>query len=204
MYQESVKNHHRLVTGVDRQVGRIVEKLREKGLDKNTIILYTGDNGYFLGERGFAHKWLAYELSIRVPLVIFDPLLPADRRGKRLDQMALSIDLAPTVLDVAGVPIPERMQGKSLLPLLEGKDVPWRTEFFYEHLFAPDKIAASEAVRDQRYKYIRYVKTDPPYEELYDLRTDPDEATNLAGKPEHRQTLETMRTKWAEWRERAK
>jgi arylsulfatase A-like enzyme len=204
MYQHSVKSYYRLITGVDRVVGRILAKLKQKKLRGNTIILYTGDNGFYLGERGFAGKWFPHEVSIRVPLVVYDPQLPEDRRGTRCEQTALSIDLAPTMLAMAGVGIPEKMQGKSLLPLIRGEKPPWRSEFFYEHLFVHKTIPRSEAVRDARFKYIRFLDVQPPYEELYDLAVDPHEAHNLAGKPEHAATLQRMREKWRAWRERVK
>ena len=204
MYQHSVKSYYRLITGVDRVVGRLVKKLEEKGLDDNTIIVYTGDNGFYLGERGFAGKWFPHEVSIRVPLVVYDPRLPPGRRGKRCDRTVLSIDLAPTVLTMAGAEVPRRMQGESLLPLIEGQDPEWRSEFFYEHLFNHKTIPRNEAVRDERYKYIRYLDMEPPNEELYDLSADPDEGRNLAADPRHAETLARMRAKLAAWRERAK
>jgi len=204
MYQDSVKSYYRLISGVDREVGRMMDKLRELGVDDNTVFLYHGDNGFYLGERGFAGKWYPHEVSIRVPLIVYDPALPAERRGARCDRMALSIDVAPTILATAGVEAPERMQGKNLLPLVQGENPPWRTEFFYEHLFVHPRIPRSEGVRDQRYKYIRFLDSDPLYEELYDLDNDPQEAHNLAKQPEHAATLRRMREKWAAWRERAK
>ena len=204
MHQESVKAYYRLISGVDKVVGRIVGKLKELGLDDNTIILYTGDNGFYLGERGFAGKWYPHEVSIRVPLVVYDPRLPADRRGTRRAEPVLSIDLGPTMLEMAHAKIPERMQGRSLVPLVRGEQPEWRTEFFYEHLFQHAKIPCSEGVRDSRYKYIRFVDSDPLYEELYDLKLDPDEAHNLATDPRQAATLDRMREKWADWREQAK
>ena len=203
-YQETVKSYYRLISGVDNVVGRIVKKLEEKGVAENTIILYHGDNGFYLGERGFAGKWYPHEVSLRVPLVIYDPRLPAAQRGTRRDQTALSIDLAPTMLAMAGVEIPKRMQGENLMPVLEGKSPAWRTEFFYEHLFNHKTIPRTEGVRDQRYKYIRFVDSEPLYEELYDLEKDPDEADNLAKSFEHTKTLEAMRKKWQTWHEKAK
>ncbi|MFH1267051.1 MAG: sulfatase [Planctomycetota bacterium] len=206
MHQESVKAYYRLITGVDRVVGRIVEKLKAKGQFDNTVILYTGDNGFYLGERGFAGKWFPHEPSIRVPLVVYDPRLPQPQRGTRRDQMVLSIDLAPTMLAMAGVKIPEGMQGESLTPLIAGETPEWRSEFFYEHLFEHARIPRTEAVRDQRYKFIRYLDAEPMYEELYDLENDPLEAHNLADSvsPVHAAALERMRQKWESWRERAK
>jgi arylsulfatase A-like enzyme len=204
MYEHSVKSYYRLISGVDRVVGRIVAKLAEKGFSQRTVILYTGDHGFYLGERGFAGKWFPHEVSIRVPLVIYDPRLPEARRGRRCQEMALNIDLAPTMLELAGVDVPEAMQGKSLLPLVGGEAVAWRTEFFYEHLFRHGRIPCTEAVRTERHKYIQFLDTDPPYEELYDLKSDPEEAHNLAADPAHADELEQMRKKLDEWRQRAK
>ncbi len=204
LYQNSVKAYCRLISGVDIVVGRIVEKLREKGVADNTVILYTGDNGFYLGERGFAGKWYAHEVSIRVPLVVYDPRLKAEQRGKRREEMVLSIDIAPTVLEMAGVSIPQAMQGCSLVPLVAGRRPDWRSEFYYEHLFKNPRIPQSEAVRDKRYKYIRFIDPDPPYEELYDLQKDPDEAHNLVNDPAYADKLDEMRSKWAAWRERVK
>ena len=203
-YQESVKAYYRLISGVDDVVGRIVKKLKDKGLADNTIVLFHGDNGFYLGERGFAGKWYPHEVSLRVPLVVYDPRLPAAQRGTRRDQMALSIDLAPTILAMAGVEIPERMQGENLVPVLKGKSPAWRSEFFYEHLFNHKTIPRTEGVRDQRHKYIRFIDSDPLHEELYDLKNDPDEADSLAQKPEHAKTLAVMRKKWQSWRDKAK
>ncbi len=200
-YQESVKNYYRLITGADRVVGRIVETLETRGLAENTVIIFTGDNGFYLGERGFAGKWFPHEVSIRVPLVVYDPRLPTKLRGTRRQEMVLSIDIAPTILDLAGVPIPAGMQGRSLVPLLRGEQPTWRHEFFYEHLFDHATIPRSEGVRTERYKYIRYVDINPPYEELYDLANDPDEAHNLANDPEAAELLGRMRAKWESWRE---
>ena len=203
-YQESVKSYYRLISGVDREVGRIVALLKKREFDDNTIILFHGDNGFYLGERGFAGKWYPHEVSIRVPLLVHDPRLPAERRGTRVDAMALSIDLAPTMLAMADVEAPEVMQGRNLRPLLEGQTPPWRDEFFYEHLFRHKRIPCTEAVRDHRYKYIRFVDRKPVYEELYDLQNDPNEANNLATQPEHDATLQRMRAKWLTCRQRAR
>lgn len=201
-YQESVKGYYRLIGGVDVVVGRILDKLEEKGLAGRTAILFTSDNGFFLGEHGLAGKWLPHEASIRVPLIVHDPRLPADRRGTRRDEIALNVDLAPTLLGLAGLPVPEGMQGRSLVPLLRGdRPSDWRTEFFYEHLFQHPRIPPTEAVRTQRWKYIRYVDSNPLFEELYDLDRDPLEERNLASDADHHDLLEAMRERWRRWRE---
>ncbi len=201
MYQDSVKDYYRLITGVDRVVGTIVEQLREQDLLDNTVIIYTSDHGFFLGEFGLAGKWLMYEESIRTPLLIYDPRAPQSARGKIRDEMVLNIDIAPTILQLADVKPPATMQGQSLVPLIDGETVPWRDEWFYEHLFPHARIPKSEGVRTARWKYIRYVESDPLREELYDLETDPQELVNLAGDDQHQKTLTDMRQRWARLRE---
>ncbi len=196
MFQKTVKDYYRLITGLDREVGRIVELLKERKLDGNTLVIFTADNGFFLGERGMADKWLMYEESIRVPLIVVDPRLPEKRRGIKVDPMALNIDMAPTLLAYAGLPIPKEMQGKSLIPLLRGDKVDWRTDWFYEHHFGPKIIPPSEGIRTKRWKYLRWVDAKPAVEELYDLANDPLEENNLAAKPEHAKTLERLRDRW--------
>ncbi len=194
-YQTSVKSYYRLISGVDVVVERIREKLREIGADQNTVIVFTSDHGFYLGEYGLAGKWFPHELSIRVPLIVYDPRLPTERRGTRRDEMVLNIDLAQTLLDAADVPAPATMQGSSLLPLTRGESPVWRQEFFYEHLFAHPGLAKSEAVRTGRWKYMRYVETQPIHEELYDLSRDPGETSNLAGEPGQRTILGDLRAR---------
>ena len=187
-YQQMVKNYYRLITGVDVVVGEIQNELKKRGLADNTIILLLGDNGFFLSEYGFAGKWLGHEESIRVPLIVYDPRLPQTQHGQRRDEMALNIDIAPTLLEMAGTTSPASMQGKSLAPLVNGKSPEWRDDFFYEHLFkVPEAAAAtvgyipsSVGVRSKDWKYLRYIDYDPVYEELYDLKNDPTEVNNLA------------------------
>ena len=116
--------------------------------------------------------------------------------------MALNVDIAPTILELAGVKPPEQMQGRSLLPLLKGKKPKWRTEFFYEHPFEHKTIAKTEALRTQDYKYARYVDYD--YEELYDLKLDPAESINLAKDEKYKKTLESLRKRCDELAQKAK
>lgn len=180
MYQESVKSYYRLVTGMDREVGELLAALDRAGLADNTIVIFTSDHGFYLGERGFAGKWYAHDVSLHIPLIIYDPRQPNASIG-RSDALALNIDLAPTLLDYASAPIPAAMQGKSLRPIVQDEDpAEFREEFYYEHPFEYATIPQSEAIRTERYKYIVYPQVDPPYEELYDLTQDPDEADNLA------------------------
>jgi arylsulfatase A-like enzyme len=197
MFQKTARDYYRLITGMDREIGQIVAALREQKLEGRTLIVFTSDNGFFLGERGMADKWLMYEPSIRVPLIICDPHAPAKERGRKVDAMTLNIDLAPTLLDFAGLPVPRKMQGRSLRPFVQGGNPAWRTEWFYEHLTLPKIIPPSEGVRTTRYSYIRWVGANPAVEELYDLQTDPQEEHNLVRRPDHQKTLAALRERWA-------
>ncbi len=200
MFQSRVKDYYRLITGVDDALGRILNALKDRGFEQNTVVVFTSDNGFFLGEKGLAGKWLMYEESIRTPLVIKDPRLPAEKRGRREKRMSLNIDVAPTILAGCDLPVPSAMQGRSLRPVLEGRPVEWRTEFFYEHHFGyKGRIPKTEGVRTERWKYTLYLETDPAYEELFDLGDDPHEARNLAGDPKQQDTLKRLRARYKAW-----
>ena len=197
LYAESVRSYYRLITEVDTVVGRIRDELRKMNADDNTILVYTGDNGFYLTEHGLAGKWFMHEESIRTPLVVYDPRLERSKQGKRREEMALNIDIAPTLLSMAGVQTPE-MQGRDLTPLIEGKSVPWRKEWFYEHLFQHDWIPRTEGVRTESWKYTRYLDTEPEFEELFDLHADRLEERNLAGRETDKQA--ELKERWTAWR----
>jgi arylsulfatase A-like enzyme len=201
-FQESVRSYYRLITGVDVVIGKIRDQLRQLNLDDNTVIILTGDNGFYLGEYGLAGKWFPHEISIRVPLIVYDPRAAGKYRGLVPDQMALNVDIAPTILELANLPVPQQMQGQSLVPLLKGKDPVWRYEFFYEHPFEHKTIAKSVALRTKRYKYARYVDHD--YEELYDLQNDQSETINLAKDDKYKDVLAFLRNHCNELAEKAK
>ena len=194
-FQTNLRAYYRMVSGIDGAIGRFIQALEEAGLADNTIIVYTADNGFHMGNRGFAGKWSHYEESLRVPLLIADPRVDESHRGKVTDALALNLDLPSTFLDWAGVAVPERYQGHSLQPVVSGeKPSDWRIETFHEHFAVRNRIPAFEGLRGERYKYVRYF--DHGNEEfLHDLQADPDELVNLAGDPEHAETLR-------EWRER--
>jgi arylsulfatase A-like enzyme len=185
---------------MDREIGRIVEELEKLGLAKNTIIVFSADNGFFFGERGLADKWFMYEESIRVPCIIVDPRSERQPRGQALEQMALNIDFAPTLLDYAGVPIPKAMHGKSLRPLVRGDEVAWRHDWFYEHHTLPKIIPPTEGVRTTRWSYLRWMSTEPVVEELYDLTVDPYQERNLINDGTQKLTLQRLRERWEELR----
>lgn len=194
-----------MVTGVDQQIGKMVETLRETDRLDNTIIVVTSDHGIYLGDRGFAGKWLGHDTSIRIPLIVFDPRLPESDRGREREPMVLMIDFMSTILDWAGILPDKGVQGQSFAPIVAGQTPDyWRREFFYEHHSFPDRIPRSEGVRTERFKYLRYLDSDPLFEELYDLETDPQEEVNLAGSPDHAELLKEMRAKWEQWREKVR
>ncbi len=199
-YQESMRDVCRMITGMDAAIGRLRAVLEETGAGDNTVILFMGDNGAFYGERGLSDKWYAYEESIRVPLIAYDPAVPAALRGRVVDAMALNIDLAPTLFERAGIGIPGETQGKSLLPWLHGETPAWRTDWYFEHLFKHPLIPRSEGVRDEHWTYIRWIDQSPLVEELYDLRNDPKEERNLAGDPAQADQLDRLRARWSKWR----
>ena len=153
-----------------------MQTLEELNLDENTLVIYLSDNGYMWGEHGLGGKWLLYEESIRVPIIIQGPGIPDKMSGMKLDQLALNIDIAPTILDMAGIPIPSEMDGMSLYPLLRGLDSPSREDFFMEHvdiIEVENPIPDSRGVRSDEWKYIRYLNVEPEVEEMYHIKTDP-------------------------------
>ena len=204
-YQDYMIRYYRLITEVDAAVGRLVDELKAQGVYDNTLIVFIGDNGYFHGDRGLADKWYPYEQALRVPLIVRDPRLPVGRRGRTSERLALNIDIAPTIVSAAGVAVPERMQGKDLSPLyLAGRAPAWRDEFFYEHptITSRDRIPSSQAVVRRDWKYISWPEFD--YEQLFDLKKDEQEVTNLADRPAYAARRAEMRQKLEEWRTRAR
>jgi arylsulfatase A-like enzyme len=196
--QKSLRDYYRLITHVDDWVGTLVETLEQTGFADNTVIIFSSDNGFYLADRGLAGKWFMHEESIRLPLIIHDPRLPAPQHGTRRDEMVLNIDVAPTILDLAGVAAPSEMQGSSLVSLLHGETAAWRDDFLYEHRINIKSIPKSEGVRTSRWKYVRYTEQQPVVEQLYDLESDPLEEHDLAGNPAFGAELLTLRARWEE------
>jgi len=201
-FQESVKSYYRLISEIDREVGRIRAQLEAQKQSDDTVIIYSSDNGFYLAEHGLAGKWIPHEESIRVPLVVYDPRAARNLQGARRSQMTLNIDIAPTIISLAGLPVPNCVQGRDLSPLLSGAAPPWRNEFFYEHAFTNPGgwIPRTEGVRDKRWKYFRYLDIKPLFEEMYDLDSDPLEMRNLALDKSHQGQLDRMRVRWDAWR----
>lgn len=192
-YQANVRAYYRMISGIDHAAGRVLAALEAAGLADRTIVVYSADNGYYLGDRGFQGKWSHYEESLRVPLVIHDPRAPAAARGRVAREMALNVDLPATFLDWAGVERPAGYEGRSLAPLVRGETpADWRRHFFCEHLdLAP--TLTWEGVRGERWVYARYFDQRPAHEFLHDLGADPDELRNLASDPAAAGALREMR-----------
>ena len=191
-----LRQYYRLIEGLDFCVGEVLKELGQRGLASNTVIVFTSDNGHFAGEHGFFGKWLMHEESIRVPLIVCDPRSP---KSQVCEAMALNIDIAPTLLELAAQRTPETMQGQSLLPLLRDPKAKGRDAFFYEHLYThapkpPRHIEPCEGVRSRDWKYILWLdQTGPAREELYNLRDDPLEMKNLIADPAHKSRLAQLR-----------
>lgn len=179
-YQLMVKGYYRMISAVDHVIGRLRKTLQQEGLDENTVIIFAGDNGYFLGERGYAGKWLMHETSIRIPMILFDPRLPGKRRHKTINEMVLNLDITPTILQLAEVEIPENYHGSSLLAFYNQKAKSWRQSLFLEHrLEGNPLLLKTDAYRDATWKFIRY-DDHPEFIELYNYKNDPYEKINLA------------------------
>ncbi|MCF6313261.1 MAG: sulfatase [Verrucomicrobiales bacterium] len=193
---EMTKGYYRMISAVDHNIGRVRQAIQDKGIADNTVVIMIGDNGYFLGERGYAGKWLPYELSIHVPLLFFDPRPESKMTaGARPKAIVANIDVPATLLDLAGAKKPSSMQGQSLIPLTQNSETPahWRQDIWLEHLMMNDSIRKHEGVRTERYKYSRYFEANPVLEELYDLESDPQETKNLINDPEFAYLAERLR-----------
>jgi arylsulfatase A-like enzyme len=136
-----------MVSGIDNAIGRFIKVLEAKGLADNTIIVYTADNGYHMGNRGFAGKWSHYEESLRVPMVVYDPSVKGKARGQVRNESVLNLDLPSTFLAWAGVDIPKRYQGRTFDQLTSGNQpAEWRKYTFHEHFAVRHRIPAFEGV----------------------------------------------------------
>lgn len=203
LYQRFVKDYYGAIAAVDENLGRVFAHLEQTGQLENTLIVYTSDNGFFVGDRGWYDKRFMYEPSLRVPLLI---RAPGGRRAQVSSAMAVNIDLAPTMLDYAGVAVAPTMQGRSLRPILEGRTPrDWRRSMYYAYYenswaelkgkgkealadpsfqyLTPHRVPPHRGVRTETHKLIHYYGDQPPSWELFDLKADPDEQRNLYGKP---------------------
>lgn len=241
-FRERYIRQMQAMTGIDRLVGQIRATLKNQKLDGNTVIVFTSDHGLFMGQFGLGGKAFCYEVTTHVPMIIFDPKSKKSTRGKTSDALVQSIDIAPTLLTMANIAIPESYQGKDLSGILAGSETAVRTFLYTENLWSTQfGNPRCEAVQDMEWKYIRYYKNenlsarkkiatakvmginmnsmlykvhDPDialyrdfvegplkgeqavYEELFDLKNDPDETSNLAMEDSYTKVLEKMRAVW--------
>jgi arylsulfatase A-like enzyme len=183
-FQDTVTKYNKLIAGVDDAVQMILDEVERQDADGDTVIIFTSDNGYFGGAHGMGDKVLLYEEGAKIPLVIVDPRVPSAKRGRRANSLAGNIDLAPTILQLAGVTPPAAMDGVSLVPVLQDSNASAREDLLLIQNWgwAEDDFSRSLAVLHGRYKYLYWCYGDrniAPAEELYDLSRDPLELTNL-------------------------
>lgn len=205
-YQRYIKDYLRCIASIDDNVGRLLDYLDESGLAEDTIVIYTSDQGFFLGDHGWFDKRFMYEESLRMPFLIRYPKEIAP--GSVCKDMILNVDFAPTFLDYAGLPIHERMQGKSFRPLLNGVTPEgWRTAMYYRywmHLDSIHEVYAHYGIRTHRYKLIYYYaqalgtthskdENRPPEWECFDLERDPYELNNVYNNPDYAETISQLK-----------
>jgi len=203
-----MKRYLRTVAAIDEGVGRLLDLLDEKGLRENTIVIYTSDQGFFLGEHGWFDKRFMYEESLQMPFLVRYPAAIAP--GTTSKDIACNVDFAPTFLDYAGLPVPSYMQGRSMRPVLEGRTpADWEQLAYHRYWMHNDEIHEAWAhygVRDPRWKLIYWYNKDlgqpgarpngaPPEWELFDCDNDPHELFNLAGDPAHAGVFRDMLAK---------
>ena len=206
-YQWYMRDYLACIAGVDENVGRLLDDLKDRGLDGNTVVMYSSDQGFYLGEHGWFDKRFMYKESFRTPLLVRWPGVVAP--GTRNDDLVQNIDRAATFLDIAGAPIPDDMQGRSLVPLLKGATpADWRTSLYYHYYEYPavHSVRRHEGVATKRYKLIRFYGKDVPNGEeweLYDLKNDPQELNHVYGSPaysdvtgELKRELQRLKTKY--------
>lgn len=200
MYQHYLRNYLRLILAVDENVGRVLDYLEKHDLARNTVVVYTSDNGYFLGEHGFYNKMWMYEEGFHIPLLV---RMPSGHGAATSAQIVSMLDIAPTLLDLAGASVPREMQGGSMKPLLLGQTAPWREAFYYHYYGvggnpADNWIAAASGeifgLRTAKAKLVCYPKwKGGPFWELFDLAQDPREMRNLIHDPSRQGEVATLK-----------
>lgn len=202
-YQEYMKDYMGCIAGVDDSVGRLMKHLDESGLADNTVVIYSSDQGFYLGEHGWYDKRWMYEESLRMPLIVRWP--NKVRPGSVNRQMVSNLDFAETFLEIAGVPVPEDMQGQSMVPMLAGETpADWRKSFYYRYYEypKPHKVPPHYGVRTERHKLIYYPRTDEW--ELFDLEKDPHEIRSVYAEAAYAETVKELKAELARLREQYK
>ena len=192
-YQRFIKDYLACVKSVDNQVGRVLDFLDKNGLTDNTVVVYTADQGFYLGDHGFFDKRFIYEPSFRMPFLMRYPAeLP---KGVVNNTLISNVDFAPTFLDFAGIKAPAEVQGNSFREIIEGKDVPWRKKVYYHYYEWPfwHHVQPHYGMRTEKYMIAHFYYNIDVWE-LYDLRKDPDELNNVAGDPAYAHILDSLKT----------
>ncbi len=199
-YQRYMRDYLACIRSVDENVGRVLDYLKENGLDKNTLVVYTSDQGFYMGEHGWFDKRFMYEQSFRTPLLIHAPE-GYNRKGE-ITELVQNIDYAPTFLDFAGVDIPQEMQGVSIKPLLKGEQKEWRDAIYYHYYEFPNEHAVKRhyGVRTDRYKLIHFYNDIDEWE-LYDLQNDPEEMNNIYNDPKNEKLILRLKNRLKELQE---
>ncbi len=201
-YQRYIKDYLRCIVSVDENIGRVLDYLDRSGLAENTIVIYTSDQGFYLGEHGWYDKRFMYEESMGTPLIVRYPKLI--HPGSVSDDLVLNLDFAPTLLDMAGVEIPVDMQGLSLLPILrDDKEVRWRDAVYYHYYEYPHgwhDVKRHYGVRTDRYKLIHFYNDIDAWE-LYDLQEDSHEMNNLYNNPSYAEKIKELKNRLRELQE---
>ena len=212
---ESAREHHvryyQTITGMDSIVGNMMQTLEENGLVDNTIIIFASDHGLLMGEYGMGGKALLYDLTSKIPCFVYDPRAPQSQKGKTVDKLVSSLDIPATILNYAGVQVPDEMTGSSLVPLVHGEDVEWRDELFLESLFTLRDNPFCEGIRQGDWKYIRmydgvvpydeanlqFDGKSPDFEQLFNVKDDPEEKNNLIEAYQDSELLKSFRQRTA-------
>ena len=196
-YQRYMRDYLACIRSVDENVGRVLDYLKENGLDKNTLVVYTSDQGFYMGEHGWFDKRFMYEQSFKTPLLIRAPE-GYNVKGE-ISELVQNIDYAPTFLDFAGIEIPEEMQGVSIKPLLKEQQKEWRDALYYHYYEFPNEHAVKRhyGVRTDRYKLIHFYNDIDEWE-LYDLQNDPEEMNNIYNDPANKELIASLKVRLKE------
>ncbi len=195
--EQFYRDYCRTITAMDRQIGRILAELEKLGIADRTMVVYAGDNGIFWGEKQFIDKRWPYEEATRIPFIVRYPE-GSKAPGRKSDRMVLNVDLAPTLLEIAGLPVPRSMQGKSFKPLLENRDAALRESFHLEYYKDfPYRVPEYDAVRTGKFLYVEYQGGKKP--ELFDIQKDPRTLQNIIASPEGKEALPELKEKLREY-----
>ncbi len=205
-YQVSLRRYYQLISGMDAGIGMVMQALEDAGVADNTVVIYTSDNGYHCGEHGLQGKMLPYDSSARIPLIVYDPRSPSQGKNLRNSSVVGNIDFASTILDLAGLEAPAKMDGVSLRPLIDDPSGRVRDTMLVVQNWGwmVNDHNRALAVVSEDWKYINWCYADenvPPTEELFHLKEDPSEMSNVVGNPEHSETLAAYQETYDQYHE---